>query len=37
MSLAQVYAALAYYHLNQHGSEADLAGEDAQSATLRAD
>ena len=37
ISLAQVYAALAYHHLNQHESETDLAEEDAQSAALRAD
>jgi uncharacterized protein (DUF433 family) len=30
LSLAQVYAALAYYHANQDRVEADLANEDAE-------
>ena len=30
LSLAQVYAALAYYHVNRDEIEADLAGEDAE-------
>jgi hypothetical protein len=30
LSLAQVYAALAYYHVNQEQVEADLANEDAE-------
>ena len=30
LSLAQVYAALAYYHANQDDIEADLAEEDAE-------
>ena len=30
LSLAQVYAALAYYHANRDEIEADLAGEDAE-------
>jgi uncharacterized protein (DUF433 family) len=30
LSLAQVYAALAYYHANQAGIEADLAQEEAE-------
>lgn len=34
ISLAQVYAALAYYHLNQQEIEADLAQEDGQTVAL---
>lgn len=30
LSLAQVYAALAYYHVNQDQVEADLANEDSE-------
>ncbi|PSN11094.1 hypothetical protein C7293_25570 [filamentous cyanobacterium CCT1] len=30
LSLAQIYAALAYYHLNQAQIEADLAAEEAE-------
>ncbi len=30
LNLAQVYAALAYYHVNQEQVEADLANEDAE-------
>jgi len=34
ISLAQVYAALAYYHLNQQEIEADLAEEEEQTAAI---
>lgn len=34
LSLAQVYAALAYYHLNHEEIEADLAEEAAQTRAL---
>ena len=34
ISLAQVYAALAYYHLNQDEIEADLAEEEAATVAL---
>jgi len=34
LTLAQVYAALAYYHLNQEEIEADLAEEEAQTAAI---
>lgn len=34
ISLAQVYAALAYYHLNRDEIEADLAQEDAETRIL---
>ena len=34
ISLAQVYAALAYYHLNREEIEADLVAEDAQTVAL---
>jgi uncharacterized protein (DUF433 family) len=34
LSLAQVYAALAYYHANQEEIEADLAAEEAEAERL---
>lgn len=34
LTLAQIYAALAYYHLNRDEIEGDLAEEDAHSAAL---
>ena len=34
LSLAQVYAALAYYHANREEIEADLAGEEAEAERL---
>jgi len=34
LTLAQVYAALAYYHANQNEIEADLAAEDAKAEEL---
>lgn len=34
ISLAQVHAALAYYHANQEELEADIAAEDAQAEAL---
>lgn len=34
LSLAQVYAALAYYHVNREEVEADLAAEEAEAAGL---
>ncbi len=34
MTLAQVYAALAYYHLNREEIDADLASEDAAAEQL---
>jgi uncharacterized protein (DUF433 family) len=34
LRLAQVYAALAYYHLNQHEIEADLESEEVESEKL---
>ena len=37
LALAQVYAALAYYHANQAEIEADLASEDAEIAHLERD
>jgi uncharacterized protein (DUF433 family) len=37
LSLAQVYAALAYYHSNQNDIEADLANDDREGARLELD
>jgi len=34
LSLAQVYAALAYYHANREGVEADIAAEEAEAERL---
>jgi uncharacterized protein (DUF433 family) len=34
LTLAQVYAALTYYHANRDAIEADLAAEDAETASL---
>ena len=34
LSLAQIYAALSYYHLNQAEVEADLADEEAETARI---
>jgi len=36
LSLAQVYAALAYYHANREEIEADIAAEDAEAKQLEA-
>ena len=36
LSLAQVYAALAYYHANPEEIEADIAAEDAEAKQLEA-
>jgi uncharacterized protein (DUF433 family) len=37
LTLAQVHAALAYYHANSEEIEADIAGEEAQIAQLQRD
>jgi uncharacterized protein (DUF433 family) len=36
LSLAQVYAALTYYHANRHEIEADMSTEDAEAQNLEA-
>lgn len=36
LSLAQVYAALTYYHANRHEIEVDLSAEDAEAQNLEA-
>jgi hypothetical protein len=36
LSLAQVYAALTYYHANREEIEADIAAEDAEAKPLEA-